>query len=559
MNTKTEKLKLNVKLTNVLLKKEGTEFWNKLKSQKTDVLGFVLKILIFAGYIAIFVSIFNRFSDIYLNVKIYGVKDYGKRAYEMLTMLYNAIFIIMIISGAVQLNKLLFREENVLFSAMPIPDTSLYFSKIISVYIRQLIVSIAFIITVNVTFAVKLEQSVGYYFGSLFVTFILPFLSITVASFIVLPLRKIMMFLKERFTLSFLIVNLLIAGFIVAYCYLLGGIQKILVGEDIRYFFDERRMNLIINFTKNTYPACWLSGMTLGQNFWVNFSASIGLTIGCIIVTLIVTKMLFNSAMQSRTDSLYFDRKHNGLKKQKSPAFALMKKEFIIIFRTPGYAFSYLSVALIMPLIVFFSVSLTADMVKSLVGVNTSLELALILTVLFVSLTNTFCATGINRDREMFYSIKAMPVSGKKVMMVKVLTALIVAFISNVANAVVLGATGYVNVGGAFLVLIVGVLIAFTQICFATRSNLNFPDFTDNGGDRATNLVSRVITFGLIATSLVGALLLYFKISQSLKGVNSNTITYVISALTSVILAVLGWAYMIRKLKKKYYEVSGGC
>ena len=216
MNTKTEKLKLNVKLTNVLLKKEGTEFWNKLKSQKTDVLGFVLKILIFAGYIAIFVSIFNRFSDIYLNVKIYGVKDYGKRAYEMLTMLYNAIFIIMIISGAVQLNKLLFREENVLFSAMPIPDTSLYFSKIISVYIRQLIVSIAFIITVNVTFAVKLEQSVGYYFGSLLVTFILPFLSITVASFIVLPLRKIIMFLKERFTLSFLIVNLLIAGFFVA-------------------------------------------------------------------------------------------------------------------------------------------------------------------------------------------------------------------------------------------------------------------------------------------------------------------------------------------------------
>ena len=262
--------------------------------------------------------------------------------------------------------------------------------------------------------------------------------------------------------------------------------------------------------------------------------------------------------MQKRTDSVNFNRKHIGLKKQKSPASALLKKELLIIFRTPDYAFSYLSVAIIMPLIIFFSVSLTSDMVTSLVGVNTSLELALIITVLFVSLTNTFCATGINRDREMFYSIKAMPVSGRKVTFIKVLSAMIIALLSNVANAIVLGATGYLDVGGAFLVLFVGVAIAFAQICFATRSNLNFPDFSENSGDKATNLVSKIITFGLISTIVVGALLLYFKISQSLQGIESSTITYVISVVVSVVLAVLGYVYMIRKLRRKYYEVSGG-
>ena len=56
----------------------------------------------------------------------------------------------------------------------------------------------------------------------------------------------------------------------------------------------------------------------------------------------------------------------------------------------------------------------------------------------------------------------------------------------------------------------------------------------------------------------VAALLLYFKISQSLQGIESSTITYVILVVVSVALAVLGYVYMIRKLRRKYYEVSGG-
>lgn len=559
MNTKREKIRLNLRLIKVLLKKQGTEFWNKVKSQKNDVLGILLKILIFAGFIAVFVSVFDRFSDVYLNVKLYGKTDYGQRAREMLTVLYGVIFVIMIVSGVVQIDKSLFRgDENLLYSAMPIPDISLYFSRLISVYIKQLVVSMAFVFTVNVTFAVKLQQDVWYYFASLLVTLFLPFLSISVASFIVLPLRKVLSFFRERFTLSFITINVLVAILVVGYCFLLRGVEQVLIGEDIRYFFDEQRMNAIINFTNHAYPVCWLAGMTLGKDFLINFFASVGLTIGCILVSIFVTRLLFNSAMQKRTDSVNFNRKHIGLKKQKSPAFALLKKELLIIFRTPDYAFSYLSVAIIMPLIIFFSVSLTSDMVTSLVGVNTSLELARIITVLFVSLTNTFCATGINRDRGMFYSIKAMPVSGRKVTFIKVLSAMIIALLSNVANSIVLGATGYLDVGGAFLVLFVGVAIAFAQICFATRSNLNFPDFSENSGDKATNLVSKIITFGLISTIVVGALLLYFKISQSLQGIESSTITYVILVVVSVALAVLGYVYMIRKLRRKYYEVSGG-
>lgn len=559
MNTRNEKIRLNLRLIKVLLKKQSTEFRNRIKSQKNDVLGVLLKILIFSGFVAVFASIFDRFSDVYLNVKIYGETNYGQRAQEMLTILYGIIFVILIVSGVVQIDKSLFRgDENLLFSAMPITDISLYFSRIISVYIRQLLVSMAFVFTVNVTFAVKLQQDVWYYFASLLVTLFLPFLSISVASFLVLPLRKILLFLRERFTLSFIMLNVVVAIFVVGYCFLLRGVEQVLIGEDIRYFFDEKRMNDIINFTTHAYPVCWLAGMTLGKNFVVNLLASIGLTVGCIMVCVFVTKLLFNNAMQKRTDSVNFNRKHVELKKQKSPTYALLKKELLIIFRTPDYAFSYLSVALIMPLIIFFSVSLTADMVTSLVGVDTSLELALILTVLFVSLTNTFCATGINRDRGMFYSIKAMPLSGRKVMLAKVLSAMIIALLSNVANAIVLGATGYLDVGGVFLVLFVGVAVAFAQICFATRSNLNFPDFSENSGDKATNLVSKIITLGLFITTIVGALLLYFKISQSLKGIDSTMLTYVISVVISVVLALLGYVYMIRKLRRKYYQVAGG-
>ena len=230
MNTKREKIRLNLRLIKVLLKKQGTEFCNKVKSQKTDILGILLKILIFAGFIAVFASVFDRFSDVYLNVKLYGKTDYGQRAHEMLTVLYGVIFVIMIVSGVVQIDKSLFRgDENLLYSAMPIPDISLYFSRLISVYIKQLVVSMAFVFTVNVTFAVKLQQDVWYYFASLLVTLFLPFLSISVASFIVLPLRKVLSFFRERFTLSFIAVNVLVAILVVGYCFLLRGVEQVLI------------------------------------------------------------------------------------------------------------------------------------------------------------------------------------------------------------------------------------------------------------------------------------------------------------------------------------------
>lgn len=59
---------------------------------------------------------------------------------------------------------------------------------------------------------------------------------------------------------------------------------------------------------------------------------------------------------------------------------------------TPDYAVQYFTVAAIMPLMVYFCMGIGKNFLTSLVFVQSDFELAILLTVLFGALTNTFCA-----------------------------------------------------------------------------------------------------------------------------------------------------------------------
>lgn len=546
-----------------LLKKQFDESRSGFKDKKFDKLGFLLKIFILAGFIASFVFLFSRFSDVYFSVKLYGVTDYSQRAFELLTITYQILTVLTVISAVAQINYALFHdEENMLFSAMPVSSGTLYSSKLIVVYLRQLLVCLLFVFTVNITFAAKLHQGAWYYFATILMTAFLPFVSIAIASFIVLPLRKIIYFFRDKFVLSFVASTVILALGFVLYYYVLTAVKQVLMGDDLRYFFDEKVMNDIAAVTKALYPANLFAGFVLGRQILKNGLISLAIVAVCIAVSALMIKLLFTNAMQNKANGVKkFAKKAKAVPAQRSVGFALLKKEFLTIFRTSSYTFSYFSVAIVMPLMVYFCLSLADSMVRSLVGVNTSLELSIVLTLLFGALTNTFCATNISRDGMMFYSVKAMPVSAKTVMFSKVLLCLLIACISNMLNAVIICATGYVSFGQCLLVTFVGIAIAFAQICFATRADLNRPHFPqDESGEikQSGDLVSQIIVIGLLSVFVFGGLLLYVRVASDLRGTDLDVLTWIISAVTAAVSATLFYYYLVRKLKQKYYETSGG-
>lgn len=563
MRASVKSLLPDVGLLKTLLKKKFDESKSVFKDKNFDKTGLVLKVLICLGFIVSFVFLFLRFSGTYLNVTIYGKTDMQRRAYEMLSIAYACVVAILTVTSVGHLNYAMFkRQENALYSAMPIDATTLFLAKITEVYFKQFALSAVFILVVNVTLITQIGVTFWNVFATLYMIIFLPSIAIFIASVLILPLKKLARIFKGRFVLTFIAVTVLLALCFVAYYYVLQLVKQVLLGEEIKYFFDEKKMNAISQTVKWLFPGNIFAGMAVGISPVKNLFLSLLTATLCWLVSMVIGTLLFSKAMKDKTNGdRDFCRKAVPIGKSSSVVAALMKKEFLTIFRTSSYMFSYFSVAVIMPLMVYFCISLGSSMAYSLTGVDTAFELAVFLTVLFGAMTNTFCATNISREGSMFYSIKAMPVSAKQYVMSKVLLCLIVSGASNILNAVILMSTRYVSVGEGLVVAVAGIALAFAQICFATRLNLahaRFSEDEDGETDRSDELVSKIIIIGLVSAAVLGGVLLFIKVFTGVRGYDIEVAEYICAVVISVASAGLFYYYLVRKLSKKYYDFSEG-
>lgn len=578
--------RLDIELIGALLKKQRIESSYKYRRGKFDIMGFLLGLLLAAAIIALFVVFFGKFVGIYMQVKgVFGVEGvearpafhYDLRIYELMTLIYAVVFIFLTIGAIMQINRQIFDADGArLYAAMPVDSTSLYVAKMITIYASQLVISTVVVLTVNITAAINIMSKVflgwQYWIVTGVMCFLLPLLTIAVGSLLALPVNAAKRFLKDKFLLNFIMVTAVMAVAFWLYSIVLDAVKQMLLGDDLKYFFDEPKMTAIVGLVSGLYPVKWLvdlmlakldpSALHIGHTPLIAGIGIAGVLVACIALALVMLRFMLQRALQARnTGSSSYLKKGGKVESGKYGFFALVKKEFLLIFRTPAYMFSYLSVAVIMPLMVYFCMAVGASMLESLVGVQLNLELALFLTLLFGALTNVFCATNISRDGEMFYSVKAYPLGYKSVFFSKIFLCMLVTTLSQLANAIVLICTSSVSWYGGLFVFIVGALFGFVNICVATRYDFNHAHFsTEEDGEikESSGVVSTIIVFGMVTAFLVGGIVVVMRLMTELKGQSLPWLTYLIGAVAAVIGAVLACLYFVGRLGKKYYEFEGG-
>ncbi len=576
-------------LVRALLKKQRIEAMYRYRRGKFDVVGFLLSALLIAAIVALFVVFFGKFVDIFTSVKgLFGAEaasggeprpafHYDLRTYELLTLMYAVAFLFMLISAISQINRQIFDADGArLYSAMPIDATSLYIAKAITIYFSQLLVSFVVVFTVNLTvfFRVVTKVAFGWQFWVTTVAtcLVLPLLTIAVGSLLALPVNWFKRFLKDRFVLNFLLVTALTGVAFWLYSIVLNAVRQMLLGDDLKYFFDEKKMTVLVKLVSCMYPIKWVVDLLLanvhpaasgiGHNALVAGLGIAAVLIVCIALSLVMLRYMLQRALQSRNvGSSNYIKHHSNLLAGKNGFFALVKKDFLLIFRTPSYMFSYLSVAVIMPLMVYFCMSVGSSLVKDLIGVNLDVELALFLTLLFGALTNIFCATNVSRDGEMFYSVKAYPLGYKSVFFSKIFLCMIVTVLSQLASATVLAATGMVRWYQALFLFATGAVFGFVNVCVATRYDFNHAHFsTDEDGEikESGGVVSTIIVFGMLSAFVVGGVLLVVRVLTELKELSLGWLTYVLGMAIAAVCALLAYFYFVGRLGKKYYQFEGG-
>ncbi len=555
--------KVDFRLVRALLKKGNTERANAFKKGNFDAIGFIVRLVLAGILLAAFIVFYGKFADMYLGIRTDGVSNRPERLFELLSVSYAVVLLLMVMGGVTQLISSLFAADDVkLYAAMPVGAKTLFLSRLVAVYIRQLTYAAVTVLPVSLAVALRATLPVTFFFGSALMCFLLPLISIGIASVLALPFYALWQFLRTHFVLNFVFVTALTGGLLYLYSVLLGGVKELLLGDGLKYFFNENVMRILHDVARGLYPCSWLADFVLGREYLISGFGVLGVILACLLISLVIIRRILSHALQSRvagTPRFVFSIKKP--RRRLPPFFALVKKEFLQIFRTPSYMFSYFSVAIVMPLMVYFCMDVGSSLVVRLIGIDCTFELSVFLTLLFGALTNVFCATNISRDGAMFYSVKAMPVDWRTVIFSKVALCMCVTVVSQILTAVILLCFGFIGFGNACFLFFAGTVCSFAQICLATRRDFNHARFsTEEDGEikESGNTVSAVIMIGMAVAFGVGGVLVAVRMMLALRGLEYAYLSYLVVGAFSLAAAAVCCVYLIRGLGKKYYEFSGG-
>lgn len=537
------------------------------KKRLSDWAGILLMALLAAVIIAVFVVVFSKFVETYCGIKINRVSDIAARQFEIMSMAYFALILVFIFSGVSALNHTLFENSDLnILITMPFSSTDIFLSKLTTVYLKQLVFAIACVFSVNFTFFVT-TGTLNVYNGlmTVVVAVLLPVIPLAVAAIIALPYHYLKTLVSSNYVLLFAVMTIIMALFCWGYSFVFDVAQNLLASGKITKLFDENVMKGIISFTKYNYPANLFAYLMLGREIGKNIGILAGILVGAGAICFFLVRALFIGVTHSDFSVRIPHSRKKNLHFSNSTRFGvLMRKEFLLVLRTPGYAYMYFTTAAIMPIMTYCSAKITIGVFSNLVGnVDVGFELCTFIAILYSTLTNTFCSTNISRDGYMSLTQKTLPYSPAKILGSKMAFCSIVAIASTLITCIVMVATRLESVQEAVVTLFATSMIAFAQIVFATKLDLAHPHFakTDDGEIKEANsTVSAVIAVGLLTSCIIGFGLMFNSISSLITGdavvETGNAVSYSIALCCPFALLLAAIGYFAIDLKKAYANLD---
>lgn len=540
----------------VLLKLKVTESLSVFKKGKKnfDYVGTLLGLALAAVTVYIIVTVFSQFVQKYVEIRINGSYQPWVRQAEITAFVFEFVFIAGVISSIGQINRSLYEsDDREILSTLPVDASTVFYSKLLVVYLKQAVQSLIIILPLSITFGLITAQTAYFYIMSALACFALPAFAIFTASVLCLPVHYVKTFLRNRYILTFVLGTGLLGVFFWAYSKLLNGIQILMTTGEIKFFFAEDTMNKISALSKNLFPANLLSNIVMHNKAGLNIVIFIAAMLACAAAGFFIVRALYAMPAAKIGGGNLFTLSARLQLKRRPVAVTLLMKEFEQVLRTPAYAMQYLSIAVVMPLMVYACMKLGRDLMQTMVFMQKNLELSLFLVAMFGTLTNTFCATNISRDGKVFATMKTLPLHSSEILGAKIMFSFIISLIAVAACAIVLTTTGFISGVQALFVFAVGAVLGAAQIMFATRKDLNNPSFKnsqENAVTESAGTVSVILFLGLAVSAVVGGVPLAAAIKHGLTDAGGQYFTYLFAGVFSLTVAIGAAAYYFIGLDK---------
>lgn len=366
------------------------------------------------------------------------------------TIIFMAQMIVIFFGMASYLSVMYFSKDNEFLAHLPVSSMTVYLSKLLVVYLTNLIVSLAIVLPTTITagaaataagYAVGAHYYILAVFGSLFVP-ILPLLLIAILSVPIAYIAK----LFKRSSIATTIISLsLFVGVYIGYMVMIYNITGNMSDSNMDAMIPNI-VNMLNTISKVFYPNIFIaSAMTShGLDAFLNSLYYLLVVIGVASIALVLSKFTYSKCSSKFREVSYSNKVVVKAAKRSSQIKALIIRDIKSIMREPGLAMNCFMGVIMAPLLAgIFGTFGASGIATSGAGMQSSMMLLMAMTML--TGTNYLANIAVSREGEKFYIIKYLPVATDTYIKSKVYLADIYICIGTVLVAIVALAVG-VNV-----------------------------------------------------------------------------------------------------------------
>lgn len=440
--------------------------------------------------------------------------------------------------------------------SMPIPPRDIILGKFIVSLITQYYVLLMFILPCLIGVGIGIDASLMYYLYTIIVFICMPIIPSAIVTIIILLITRFTGIIKNRDLFMYFSMALILV-FAFGYNYILQNVLVIDPSNMGSTIGDLE--NAVLPLCKKIFPfynsasSALINYNNLNGLFSLITFLSINL-VSLLVVYLLGDKLYLKSLIVtsgSKKKKTQLEVVTNREVKKSSQVSWLLKKEWLIVKRTPIFMLNIVVIVFLMPLIIVFSFLIThfssgGNININLINIenldlylhNPYIYLIVFAVAIFFTCTSVAASTSISREGSSAWFMKVMPVSYFKQINVKVLFATLIDMIGVIVTMLVPVFIYKIPLYYVLIILlplsiIVTLMNYFNILIDLKRPRLKWSEESEAVKQNLNAMISIFATMGVCALFGVLAYLVYFYEM----GINVILLSILISGICGIILA----------------------
>lgn len=470
-------------LFGILLRKELKGFRNVRKSILGGIIGAVTILAIMAAFVYLFIGLTERFTTL-------------KISRQILTLFIFVIFALSIILSLNKAANIMFSDKEIL-QPLPLDPYLVMLSKLSALFIYQLISTGAIALPIFIAFGITSGSGAVFYIKAIFCVIILAIAATAISALISPLFNRIKKFLLSHGPLFLILSLIFIFALFFLYKYILDIIIGLIRDRRLQFVFNSRTVDKIKSVAECLLFSNSLGKFLSGENLWAAFVCLV-ISAGALVGSFFLCERLLRRS--NKDSSVKATAKATN--KLRSVKGALIYKEINELVRTPGYMFSYLSIVLSLPALTYLTMGVLNEVVAQLLTTSLIAPFALLIIVLYSTVSNTFAGDAVSREGSKLSIVKTIPVSYKLQVGVKLLLSLGIAGVAIIITGVLVVASGMVTPIDGLIISIVALLSTAASIIGMINNDLGGVDSERNTASSVVKSFMFSIFIGAIACAL---------------------------------------------------------